>query len=93
MLMKASGQNSTITKSDKETTMIDPDKLICYCNDLTVKDIATFIKENDIKNLDELIEQTDFPVGDKCETCHENGYLNDGYSLAMVLGQVKQGRL
>lgn len=73
--------------------MIDENKLICYCNDLTIKDIVKIIKENGISNFDDLVEQTDHPMGDKCEACHENGYQNDGYSLAMVLGQVKQKRL
>ena len=73
--------------------MLDPDKLICYCNDLTIKDIATIIKENDIGNFNDLVEQTDHPMGDKCEACHENGYENDGFSLAMVLSLVKQNRL
>jgi bacterioferritin-associated ferredoxin len=73
--------------------MLDENRLICYCNDLTIKDIVKVIKENNIGNFDELVEQTDHPMGDKCEACHDNGYENDGYSLAMVLGQVKQGRL
>ena len=73
--------------------MLDENRLICYCNDLTIKDIVKIIKENNIGDFDELVEQTDHPMGDKCEACHDNGYENDGYSLAMVLGQVKQGRL
>jgi len=73
--------------------MLDQNKLICYCNDLTIKDIVTIIKDKDIQNFDDLVEQTDHPIGDKCEACHENGYENDGFSLAMVLSLVKQKRL
>lgn len=73
--------------------MFDKDKLICYCNDLTIADIAQIIKTQNIENFDDLIEQTDHPMGDKCEACHENGYENDGFSLAMVLSLVKQKRL
>jgi hypothetical protein len=55
--------------------------------------IAECIKKNDITTLEALLENQECPVGDKCESCHEEGYENDGYSLAMVLSLVKQGRL
>jgi len=73
--------------------MIDHDRLICYCNDKTVADIVDLIKTNQIQTLDDLINQVDVSVGDKCEACLDEGYENDGYSLAMVLSLVKQGRL
>ncbi|RUM46358.1 MAG: hypothetical protein DSY46_00075 [Hydrogenimonas sp.] len=73
--------------------MIDHDRLICYCNDKTVADIVDLIKANQIQTLDDLINQVDVSVGDKCEACLDEGYENDGYSLAMVLSLVKQGRL
>ena len=71
--------------------MIDQDRTICICNDMSIKDIADLIKKHDIKTMEELIEKAG--VGDKCESCIEDGYENDGYSLAMVLSLVKQGRL
>lgn len=80
----------SVLRGDK---MIDENKLICYCNDLTIKDIVEIIKKKNIKSMDDLIQQSDYPVGDKCESCHEDGYQNDGYSLAMVLSLVKQKRL
>ncbi len=73
--------------------MLDPNRLICYCNDLTISDIVTLIKEQNIESLEGLIEQNEEPIGDKCEACHEEGYENDGFSLAMILSLVKQKRL
>jgi hypothetical protein len=58
-----------------------------------MQEIAECIKKNDITTLEALLENQECPVGDKCESCHEEGYENDGYSLAMVLSLVKQGRL
>ena len=49
------------------------------------------IKKEQITTMEELIEKAG--VGDKCESCIEDGYENDGYSLAMVLSLVRQGRL
>lgn len=73
--------------------MIDKEKLICYCNNLNADKIAKCIKENSIQTMSELLSQNICPVGDKCEACQEDGYENDGYSLAMVLSLVKQNRL
>ncbi len=73
--------------------MIDKKRLICYCNDKSVEDIVKLIKEHDIQTLEELVNRVDVPLGDKCEACLEEGYENDGYSLAMVLSLVKQRRL
>jgi len=73
--------------------MFDQEKLICYCNNLNMKEVADIIKKTSPETVDDLIDQVDYPVGDKCESCHENGYENDGYSLAMVLSLVKQKRL
>lgn len=73
--------------------MIDTDRMICVCNDMDMKAIAECIKKHDWKRVKEMIENTECPLGDKCESCIEDGYENDGYSLAMVLSLVKQGRL
>ncbi|WP_353662645.1 (2Fe-2S)-binding protein [Hydrogenimonas sp. SS33] len=66
----------------------DPDRLICYCNNLTVADIAKVIKENGIETLEELLEQDVCPMGDICEACREEGYENDGFNLPMVFASV-----
>lgn len=65
--------------------------MICICNSKSIKDLADLLKEEKIETMEELIEKCG--VGDKCENCIEEGYENDGYSLAMVLSLVKQGRL
>jgi bacterioferritin-associated ferredoxin len=79
--------------ASKRKRMIDTDRMICICNSLDMMEIAECIKENDIKTLEELVENADCPMGDKCESCREDGFENDGYSLAMVLSLVREGRL
>jgi len=71
--------------------MPDLDTEICVCNSLTIKEIALHIKENNISSLDELLENSECPVGDKCESCIDEGFNNDGLNLPMVLSMVKQG--
>ena len=73
--------------------MFDLDKEICVCNSLSMKEIRDCIKEHDIQSLDQLLEQDHLPMGDKCESCIEEGYDNDGFSLAMVLSLTKQKRI
>ena len=73
--------------------MFDREREICVCNSVSMKEIAACIKKEKVKSLDELLENSECGVGDKCEACHEDGYENDGYSLAMVLSLVKQKRL
>ena len=73
--------------------MFDKEREICVCNSKSMLEIAEGIKEHNIKNMQELLECGPCDVGDKCESCVEDGYENDGYSLAMVLSLVKQGRL
>ena len=72
---------------------VDSQTLICHCNDLTVADIATVIKENGFSTLEELLEQDICPMGDKCEACRDEGYENDGLNIPMVLSMVKRGAL
>ena len=71
--------------------MIDLDTEICVCNSLSVRDIATCIKQNDLKTLEKLIENTHTPMGDKCEACLDDGYNNDGLNIPMVISMVNRG--
>jgi bacterioferritin-associated ferredoxin len=70
--------------------MIDLETEICICNSLTINDIATCIKENNFKTIGEMLENTECPMGDKCEACRDEGFNNDGLNLPMVLSMVKQ---
>jgi bacterioferritin-associated ferredoxin len=73
--------------------MFDKDREICVCNSLSMREIAECIKKQELTTLEEMIKNQECPMGDKCESCHEEGYENDGYSLTMVLSLVKQKRL
>jgi len=70
--------------------MIDLDTEICGCNGLSVKDIAECIKENDFKTLEEILENTVCPMGDKCESCIDEGFNNDGNNIPLVLSMVQK---
>ena len=70
--------------------MIDLNTEICVCNSLTVKDIAECIKEKNLSSLEEMLENSSCPMGDKCESCKEDGYNNDGFNLPMVLSMVQK---
>jgi len=70
--------------------MIDPDTEICVCNNLTAKDIADCIKENNLKSLEEILANDICPIGDKCESCHDEGFNNDGYNIPMILSMVQK---
>ncbi|WP_193111747.1 (2Fe-2S)-binding protein [Sulfurimonas paralvinellae] len=63
------------------------------CNSLTVKDIAECIKKNNLTTLQEVLDNEEMPIGDKCEACHDEGYHNDGLNIPLVLAMVKNGRL
>lgn len=66
---------------------------ICACNSLSVKDIADCIKENNFSTLEELLENTICPMGDKCESCRDAGINNDGLNIPFVLARVKSGEI
>ncbi|WP_457597533.1 (2Fe-2S)-binding protein [Hydrogenimonas sp.] len=71
---------------------IDPDRLICYCNHLTIADIAELIEKEGFTTLEELLAQDICPMGDKCEACRDEGYENDGFNIPMVLSLVKSNK-
>lgn len=70
--------------------MIDKDTEICICNSLTVEDIANCIKENNFQTLEEVYENSECPMGDKCESCKDEGYNNDGLNIPMVFSMVQR---
>ena len=73
--------------------MIDPNTEICICNSLSAQDIAECIKDHNFETLQELLDNTECPMGDKCEACHDEGFNNDGLNIPLVLSLVKQGKL
>ena len=73
--------------------MIDKDTEICVCNSLSAGDIAKCIKKNNFKTLEELFENNDCPLGDKCESCRDEGINNDGINVPLVFSLVQQGKL
>ena len=73
--------------------MIDTERMICICNAMDMKAVAECVKAHGWKSVEEMVNNGHCEMGNKCESCIEDGYENDGYSLAMVLSLVKQGRL
>jgi len=73
--------------------MIDLETEICVCNGLNVKDIAECIKENNLTTLKEILENNICPMGDKCESCQDEGFHNDGLNIPMVLSMVQKNLL
>jgi len=70
--------------------MIDLDKEVCICNSVTFKEIIEVIRENKIESMDELLANSICPVGDKCESCHDEGFNNDGLNLPLALSLAKK---
>lgn len=73
--------------------MISLDTEVCICNSLSVSDIANCIKENNFTTLNELLDNSICPIGDKCESCREDGFNNDGINIPMVLSMVKNNQI
>lgn len=67
--------------------------MICYRHDVTLGQLAVYIKQHGLKSVAEILEHTDFVCGDTCENCQEEGYNNDGISMAMAVGMVQRGYL
>lgn len=73
--------------------MVSLNTEICVCNGLNLQDIAKCIQENNFNNLDEILANQECPIGDKCESCKDEGYNNDGLNIPMVLKMVQTNRL
>lgn len=73
--------------------MVTLDTEICVCNGLSVGEIAECIRKNNFNSLDEILENNDCPMGDKCESCVDEGFNNDGLNIPMVLSMVKNNRV
>jgi len=73
--------------------MVKADTRICACNSLSAGDIAECIKKNNFMTLEELFENQDCPMADKCKSCRDEGIDNDGINIPLVLAMVKRGEL
>lgn len=73
--------------------MVDKNTKICVCNNLNAGEIAKCIRENNFSTLKELLENNICPMGNKCESCTDEGYNNDGVNIPLVLAMVKRGEL
>lgn len=73
--------------------MINLNREVCVCNHVRASEIVNVIKEENIQTLQELLAQHICTVGNKCKSCREEGYDNDGFSLAMIFSLVKQRRI
>lgn len=73
--------------------MLDVNREICICNSVTIEELVACIKAHDLTTLEALLDHDHCAVGNKCESCLEEGFENDGVSLAMVLARVKEGLL
>lgn len=65
--------------------MIDLDEEVCVCNSVTFRELIDIIQEESILTLEELLENSTCPVGDKCESCIDEGFNNDGHNLPLAL--------
>lgn len=72
---------------------IDKETEICVCNSKSAGDIAECIKTNDLKTLKEILECDSCDVGNKCESCIDEGYNNDGLNIPLVLAMVQKSKL
>jgi len=73
--------------------MCNKDTEICVCNSLTAGEIAKCIKTNNLTTLEEVLANEECPVGDKCESCVDEGFHNDGLNIPLVLAMVKRFQL
>jgi len=73
--------------------MCNKDTEICVCNSITAGELAECIKENDLKTLQEVLDNEKCVVGDKCESCIDEGFHNDGINIPLVLAMVKRSQL
>ena len=73
--------------------MVTLDTEICICNGVSVGELAACIKRNNFTALDQIIDNDDCPVGNKCESCIDEGFNNDGLNIPMVLSMVSRDTL
>ncbi len=73
--------------------MIDLTETLCHCHNRTAGEIVDFLKQSGIRDLDTLVEQDEFPVGNSCESCQVDGFEDDGFSLTLLIEALEKGDL
>jgi len=73
--------------------MIQKETEICVCNSVNAGEIARCIKKHSLETLEDVLENEECNVGDKCESCKDEGFHNDGLNIPLVLALVKRGQL
>ena len=70
--------------------MIDLNSEVCICNSVTFHELIDEIRKKNISTITELLENSACPVGNKCQSCRDDGYNNDGLNLPLALSLAKQ---
>lgn len=73
--------------------MADESTMICYCRDVTLGQLASYVKEKGITSVSDIVDGWDPFCGDCCEKCRDEGFHGDGISMEMVIDRVKKGSL
>ncbi len=73
--------------------MIPKETEICVCNSVSAGELASCIKKHSLETLEDVLENEKCNVGDKCESCKDEGFNNDGLNIPLVLALVKRGQL
>lgn len=69
--------------------MVDLESEVCVCNSVTFKELIEYIQKSGIDTMQELLENDECPVGNKCESCRDAGFNNDGLNLPLALSLAK----
>ena len=70
--------------------MIDLNSEVCVCNSVTFNEVISCVQKHNIANLEKLLANNICIVGDKCESCKDDGYNSDGLNLPLALSLAKQ---
>ena len=73
--------------------MINKDTKICFCNDKSAGEIVEFVRANNIKSVEALVEQDDFEVGNKCGSCVHDGYEEDEHTLTNLFKMIETNKI
>ncbi len=73
--------------------MIDMSREVCVCNGVTAKEIRDYIVNENVTSLQALLDQDDLPLNDKCESCLEEGYENDGFNISLIFSLTQKGKI